>query len=142
MLCCRAKALAKGVIVSQTPVWKTRELANIAAALISDHCRKEPVRFDSFQFRTFRKKNRLGSDGLFPRFDVVRPASCGRVVARSGSVRFLSASSSGRFQSETVRFGLAGSVRFPIPSCHCFCSGFRSLVVVVVVVVVVVSDLN
>ena len=50
-----------------------------------EHSRKEPVRFDSFRFRIFRI-----SIGLvrFVWFDAVRPSFFGRVVARSGSVRF------------------------------------------------------
>ena len=85
-------------------------------------CRKESVRFDSFRFQIFRKligSIRFGSvrfcsaRNKVSRFDAVRPAFLfGRVVARSASVRFGSASGSGRFQNETVRFGSAGSVRF------------------------------
>ena len=64
--------------------------------------RKESVRFDSFRFRTFRKLIglvRFDSDGYFSQFDAIRPAFFGRVVARSSSVRFISASGSGRFQN-------------------------------------------
>ena len=67
-----------------------------------DIFRKEPVRFDSFRFRTFRKvfgSVRFGSDNYFPRFDAVRPAFFGRVVARSDSVRFGSASGSGQIHN-------------------------------------------
>ena len=39
------------------------------------------------------------------RFDAVRPALFGRVVARSGWVRLVSVSDSSRFRNETVRFG-------------------------------------
>ena len=64
--------------------------------------RKDTVRFDSFRFQTFQKligSVRFGSEMYFSRFDAVRPAFFGRVVARSGSVRFVSASGSGRFQN-------------------------------------------
>ena len=69
--------------------------------------RKEPVRFDSFQFLDFRKligSVRFGS----ARFGLVRtntfPGSTrfgvfGRIVAPYGSVRFGSASGSGRFRN-------------------------------------------
>ena len=57
---------------------------------------------------------RFGSDNQFSRFDAVRPGFFGRVVARSGSVRFVSAFSFGRFQNLTVWLG---SVWFFIPSC-------------------------
>ena len=81
----------------------------------TEHCifRKEPVRFDSFRFRTFRKligSVRFGSDNSISRFDVVRPAFFGRVVARSGSVRFVSVSGSGRFQIK--QFGSVWLFRF------------------------------
>ena len=69
---------------------------------------KEPVRFDRFRFWTFRSiigSVRIGSENNISGFDAVRPAFFGRVVARSGSVRFVSASNSGRFQKQTVRFG-------------------------------------
>ena len=62
---------------------------------------KEPVRFDSLRFltflRTFIGSVRFGQ--IMFRFDAVRPAFFGRVVARSGSVRFVSTSGSGRFQN-------------------------------------------
>ena len=64
--------------------------------------RKDSVRFDSFWFRTFRTfigSVRFDSYIYFTRFDAVRPAFFGRVVARSGSVRFVSASGSSRFQN-------------------------------------------
>ena len=44
------------------------------------------------------------------RFDAVRPARFGHVVARSGSVRFGSASASGRFRNYSVQLGSAESV--------------------------------
>ena len=75
--------------------------------------RKEPLRFDSFRFRTFRKLIGLvqfGSGNSYFRFDAVRPALVGRVVARSGS----------------VRFGSAGSVRFLIPSYNIKRSGLAN----------------
>ena len=81
---------------------------------------KEPVRFDSFRFRTFLRKLfgsvRFGADKYFSRFDTVRTAFFGRVVARSGSVRFVSASGSGRFRNWPIRFGSVRPVRFLIPS--------------------------
>ena len=75
----------------------------------------EPVRFDSFRFWILRKligSVRFGSEQYFARFDAVRPAFFGRVVARSGSVRFVSASGSGRFQNSTALFGSVRPVRF------------------------------
>ena len=90
----------------------------------ADYRRKEPVRFDSFRFRTFRKSIgsvRCGSENVVSRFDAVRPSFFGRVLAQSGSVRFLPLvpAGSGRFGSVgSVRFCLAGSVRFLIPSCY------------------------
>ena len=48
----------------------------------------------------------------FTRFDAVRLAFFGHAVARSGSVRFGSASGSGRFRNYTVRFGSVRPVRF------------------------------
>ena len=64
--------------------------------------RKEPVRFDSFRFRTFWN-HRFGS----LRFEkIIVPVRCGSACVfrtRSDSVRFGS-----------VRF----RVRFPIPSCY------------------------
>ena len=63
--------------------------------------RKEPVRFDSFRFRNFRTKSRFGSVRK-----ITVPGSTrfglhflGCVVARSCSVRLVSASSSGWFQN-------------------------------------------
>ena len=47
------------------------------------------VRFDSFRFWTFATIHRLGSvrgTNNSPQFDAVRPAFCGRIVSRSGSV--------------------------------------------------------
>ena len=57
---------------------------------------------------------RFGSEIMFPRFDAVRPAflRTRRGSVRFGSVRFCSASGSGRFQSYTLRFGSVGPVRF------------------------------
>ena len=56
--------------------------------------REEPVRFDSFRFRTFFNNPsvrfgsvRFGSESYLFRFDAVRPALFGCVLARSGSVR-------------------------------------------------------
>ena len=70
------------------------------------HFSKEPVRFVSVSdFRQFIGSVRFGSESQFSRFDAVRPALFGRVVARSGSDRFVSASGSGRFRNKTVRFG-------------------------------------
>ena len=72
-------------------------------------------RFDSFRFRTFRKligSVRFGSEISISGFDAVRPVFFGRFVARSGSVRFVSASGSDRFQNSTVRFGSVRPVRF------------------------------
>ena len=73
--------------------------------------RKEPVRLHSFRrsSRQFICSVRFGSEICSFRFDAVWPAFFGRVVARSDSVRFGSASGSGRFRNQTVRFG---SVRF------------------------------
>ena len=77
--------------------------------------RKEPVRFDSFRFRTFQifiGSVWFGSQNFISRFEAVRPACFGRVVAPSDSVRFGSASGSGRFRNYTVRFGSVRPVRF------------------------------
>ena len=79
-------------------------------------CRKEPVRFDSFRFRTFRKLIglvRFGSKMCLSRFDAVWPPFVGRLVARFGSVRFRV-----RFRPvpelngsvRPIRFGRFGSV--------------------------------
>ena len=74
-------------------------------------------RFGSIRFGSglFERNNRFGwfRKNKF-RFDAVRPAFFGGVVAWSGSVRFGSASGSGRFQSETVRFGRFGSVSYSV----------------------------
>ena len=64
---------------------------------------------------------RFGSEDSFSRFDAVRPALFGRVVARSGSVRFRV-----RFRpfpelNGLVRFGSASSVRFLITSSRSSC---------------------
>ena len=87
------------------------ELTSSTAALEQIKDGREPVRFDSFRFRIFLKligSVRFGSDKLFSRFDPIRlPVE--RLMARSCSVRTVSASGSGRFQSQAVRFG---SVRF------------------------------
>ena len=83
---------------------------------------KDPVRFDSFRFRTFRQfigSVRFRSEDSIFRFGAVRPALFGLAVARSGSFRFDFASGSGRFRSHKVRFGSVGSVRFLVPSCFC-----------------------
>ena len=59
-------------------------------------------RFASIRFGSGLSGNspvRFGSESYFPRVGAVRPALFGRVVARSGSVRFVSASGSGRFQN-------------------------------------------
>ena len=95
-------------------------LAQLGPQLLQSTSRKEPLRFDSFRFRNFRKligSVRFGSERSFSWFDAVRPALFGRVVARSDSVRSGSAVSSGRFRNSRVWFGSAGSVRFLIPSC-------------------------
>ena len=76
-----------------------------AALVFYRHVRKKPVRFG-----ICRAPLRRGSPCW--------PSFLGRVVARSGSVRFVPASGSGRFRNLTVRFGSAGSVRFLIPSCR------------------------
>ena len=55
------------------------------------------VRFGSVRFGSVR----FGSGKQIPG-STLRPAFFGRVVARSGSVRFVSASGSGRFQNSTV----------------------------------------
>ena len=47
----------------------------------------------------FSTIHRFGSEMLVSQFDAFRPAFVGRVVARSGSVRFVSASGSGRSQN-------------------------------------------
>ena len=86
---------------------------------------KEPVRFDSFRFRTFLRligSVRFGSEKYSSRFDAVRPAFFGRVVARSGSVSVRFGSSlrpvpAGSGINSSVRFGSAGSLRFLFPSC-------------------------
>ena len=60
------------------------------AALVAD-LRKKPVGFDSFRFRTFRRligSVRFVSEFSLSWIDAVWPAFFGRVVARSGSVRF------------------------------------------------------
>ena len=70
-----------------------------------------------FRFRTFLRligSVRFGSENHISQFDSVRPALFGRVVARSGWVRFVSVSGSGRFQNSTVRFG---SVRLGTSTC-------------------------
>ena len=73
------------------------------------------VRFVSVpDFRQLFGSIRFGLETYLSRFDALRPVLSGCVVARSasvrfGSVRFVSASGSGRFQNETVRFD---SVRF------------------------------
>ena len=82
--------------------------------------RKEPVRFDSFQFRTVSDcltihrfgSVRFGSENQLSRFDAVRPALFERVMVRSGSLRFGSAFGSGRFRNYSVRFGSVRPVRF------------------------------
>ena len=77
--------------------------------------RKEPGRLDSFRWRTFPTligSVGFGSDNYLSRFDALRPAFFGRVVASSGSVRFVSASGFSRFQNETVRFGSGRPLRF------------------------------
>ena len=56
--------------------------------------------------------NRFGSETYVPRFDAIRPLLFGRIVARSGSVLFASASASGRFRNLTVRFGRFSSVSY------------------------------
>ena len=59
----------------------------------------------------FSRINRFGSvrfrNKYVSRFDTVRPAFFGCVVARSGSVRFVSAHGYVQFQNQTVRFGSA-----------------------------------
>ena len=60
------------------------------------------VRFVSVpDFSTFHRFGsvRFGSENFVSRSDAVRPAFFGRVVARSASVRFVSASGSGRFRN-------------------------------------------
>ena len=77
--------------------------------------RKETVRFDSFRFQTFRQlidSVRFGSELYFSRFDAVRLAFFGHVMARSSSVRFRV-----RFRpvpefNGLVRFGSVRPVRF------------------------------
>ena len=86
------------------------------------YIRREPVRFDSFRFRTFRKvigSARFGSESRVSQFDAIQPVLFERIMARSGSVRLVSASGSGRFRNQTIRFGSASasSVRFLTPSC-------------------------
>ena len=73
-------------------------------------------RFDSFRFQFEISSVRFGSENSVSRFDAVRLAFLGRVVARSGSVRFRV-----RFRpvpelNGSVWFGSAGSIRFLIPS--------------------------
>ena len=54
---------------------------------------------------------RFGSEDDLSRFDAVRPAFFGRVVARSGLVRFGSVLGSGRFRN-SVQFGSVRPFRF------------------------------
>ena len=66
---------------------------------MTGHIRKEPVRFDSFRFRTFRKfigSVRFGLANYISRFDAARLVFFGRVAARSSSVRFGSAQDSSK----------------------------------------------
>ena len=82
--------------------------------------RKKQVRFDSFRFRTFGNSSvRFGSvqTNVLSRFDTVRPALFGRVVARCASVRLAprhvpAGSRIKRFGS--VRFGRFGFVFLPV----------------------------
>ena len=73
-------------------------------------------RFGSIRFGSViydNSSDRFGSVRKFScsRFDAVRPAFFGRVVVRSGSVRFVSASGSSPFQNLTVRLGSVRPVR-------------------------------
>ena len=57
--------------------------SSTASEADSAKCRKEPVRFDSFRFRTFRQFTgsvRFGSVNDLSQFDAARPAFFGRVV--------------------------------------------------------------
>ena len=101
-------------------------------AFVSGRHRFDSIRLGSgFLLRTHRLV-RFDSEHVFSRFDAVRPVFFGRVVARSGSIRFgsvphpvLAGSICRRFGSvrfdsvrfASVRFGSAGSVRFLIVSC-------------------------
>ena len=73
--------------------------------------RKEPVRFDSFRFRT-STINWFGSENIYSRFYAVRPAFFWRVTIRPCSIRFGSLCGSGRFRNYMVRFGSVRPVRF------------------------------
>ena len=72
----------------------------------SNNHRFGSVRYGSVRFGSARTKC------CFFWFDAVRPALFERVMVRSGSVRFVSASGSGRFQNQTVRFCAVRPVRF------------------------------
>ena len=77
--------------------------------------RKEPVRFGSVRLRTFLKligSVRFGSENYNSWLDVVRPAFFGRVVARSGSVRFGSVPRPVPAGSGIKRFGSVRPARF------------------------------
>ena len=91
------------------------------ASTLWSHISKEPLRFGSVWFRTFRKLiNRFGSVRFGKIVVLVRRGSACTFRTRSGSVRF----SSVQFRSGygrsgiivSVRFGSAGSVWFLIPS--------------------------
>ena len=84
--------------------------------------RKEPVRFDSFRFRTFRQFIGLVRFGSDKEISVRRGSACVFRTCR-GSVRFSAVRFRVRFRpvpelNGSVRFGSAGSVRFLIPSCY------------------------
>ena len=88
------------------------------------HGRKEPVRFDSFRFRTFRKfigSVRFGSENSLPgsmRFGLrFSDASWLGGPVRFGSVPRPVPAGSGIERFGSVRFGSAGSVRFLLPPC-------------------------
>ena len=85
--------------------------------------RKEPVRFDSFWFRSFRKfigLVRFGSDNYFPnstRFVPHFSDASWLGPVRFGSVLLPVPADSRIKRVGSVRFGSAGSVGFLIPSC-------------------------
>ena len=66
----------------------------------------------SGSFSNIRRFGSVGSENYISQCDAVRPAFFGRVVARSGLVRFVSASGPGRFHNSMVGLGSVRSVRF------------------------------
>ena len=100
---------------TNTPITNDKQQNNVSYKKAAASSRQEGAgSARSVSVPDFSNKSsvRFGSENQCSRFDAVRPSLFGRIAAGSGSVRFVFAAGSGRFQNSTVRFGSVRPVWF------------------------------